>query len=592
MRTTPWDEETYRQTLLKTYPGFAFTFITQGNALFGGFSRDSTDLNDIYFHDKQHRLTVCTDALIINRSELFEKLNLTEDPSINSARLMCLAYQTWGKDFISHIDGDFAITIWDQAQNQFFAFRDRVGVRPLYLHTLEHGIACATYHGTLIPLLSVLEQDPIYVRNLVAGIFCWGTPYYTGTLYQGIDVVKPAHFLEWTSNRLTQTRYWDLRNNPMSGVPTLKEALEKFSELLHASVRKYVGAHDKIALEVSGGLDSGSVACLARAYFPDKPMQAFSNQFPENLPKDKEALKLKDEFPYAKALCEQLNIPLKGILPADFSTEEAYSALVQWLKGAFRHRFPLQHYPYYQQAKAFGSKVIFSGHGGDEYVSSRSYEMLWELKKSGQWLRYGYEMTRGFTISKTWQAIKHRLFKKDERGFKDKALRQNDALLRSCFPADWVDFIHQNQRSWDLIRSAKEREWDYYEGRYSSGMQGRLESSYLVGQFYGVYYCYPLLDAQLLQYYHHLPSTYKRRHGRGRYLFYLALKPFFPKKHLEINTKRIVTPSAIPPIDFLESNQPTCENWPEQLKKFKIQAENTQRLLQLSVSKTKGVHLR
>ena len=42
------------------------------------------------------------------------------------------AYREWGEAFVDHIDGMFAIAIWDDARQRLLLFRDRPGIKPLY----------------------------------------------------------------------------------------------------------------------------------------------------------------------------------------------------------------------------------------------------------------------------------------------------------------------------------------------------------------------------------------------------------------------------------------------------------------------------
>jgi asparagine synthase (glutamine-hydrolysing) len=62
------------------------------------------------------------------------------------------AYLEWGEDFVEHVDGMFAIAIWDARAAQLKLYRDRPGIKPLYyyfdgqhlafgseLKALEHG---------------------------------------------------------------------------------------------------------------------------------------------------------------------------------------------------------------------------------------------------------------------------------------------------------------------------------------------------------------------------------------------------------------------------------------------------------------------
>jgi len=48
----------------------------------------------------------------------------------SDAELVLKAYETWGRECLPHIDGDFALVIWDARRQEAFCARDRVGNKP------------------------------------------------------------------------------------------------------------------------------------------------------------------------------------------------------------------------------------------------------------------------------------------------------------------------------------------------------------------------------------------------------------------------------------------------------------------------------
>ena len=52
----------------------------------------------------------------------------------SDAELVLRAYQTWGPDCLRHIEGDFALVIWDARRRAAFCARDRMGNKPFHYH--------------------------------------------------------------------------------------------------------------------------------------------------------------------------------------------------------------------------------------------------------------------------------------------------------------------------------------------------------------------------------------------------------------------------------------------------------------------------
>src|SRR4051812_12310439 len=43
-------------------------------------------------------------------------------------------YRQWGRDVLAHLRGMFAIGLWDSARQELLLARDRLGIKPLYIH--------------------------------------------------------------------------------------------------------------------------------------------------------------------------------------------------------------------------------------------------------------------------------------------------------------------------------------------------------------------------------------------------------------------------------------------------------------------------
>ena len=51
----------------------------------------------------------------------------------SDTEVILYAYMHYGADFVEKLNGIFAIAIWDDALQKLFLFRDRVGVKPLFM---------------------------------------------------------------------------------------------------------------------------------------------------------------------------------------------------------------------------------------------------------------------------------------------------------------------------------------------------------------------------------------------------------------------------------------------------------------------------
>ena len=54
------------------------------------------------------------------------------------------AYEQYGLDFVDHLNGQFAIALWDAPRRRLVLARDRVGIRPLLYTATSRGLAFAS----------------------------------------------------------------------------------------------------------------------------------------------------------------------------------------------------------------------------------------------------------------------------------------------------------------------------------------------------------------------------------------------------------------------------------------------------------------
>jgi asparagine synthase (glutamine-hydrolysing) len=84
--------------------------------------------------NEDESLVLVMDGRVDNWEELRKEL-LAKGARLRTradAELVLRAYETWGRDCLARIDGDFALVIWDARKQTAFCARDRMGVRPFY----------------------------------------------------------------------------------------------------------------------------------------------------------------------------------------------------------------------------------------------------------------------------------------------------------------------------------------------------------------------------------------------------------------------------------------------------------------------------
>src|SRR5207245_3189913 len=110
----------------------------------------------------------------------------------------------------------------------------------------------------------------------------------------------PAHTLRVTNGAVETSRYWQVYYD-LDFSHTARYFKERLHELLADSMAMHLRSDVPIGAYISGGLDSSTVAAMARQH-AEGPFLGFNGKFamgPEY-----------DESPYARALAERANIEL------------------------------------------------------------------------------------------------------------------------------------------------------------------------------------------------------------------------------------------------------------------------------------------
>ena len=172
------------------------------------------------------------------------------------------AWRAWGPDCVDRFEGMWALALLDQRANQLFLSRDRFGEKPLYtLHkagTLyfasEIKALAALADSTLTPNLDQVRR---YLVNGYKALHKTADTFF----HQVRDFPPASSAVIADPARLRPERYWRLRYQPQS--MTADEATAGVRERLQRTMSLRLRADVPIAFCLSGGVDSGALACLA-----------------------------------------------------------------------------------------------------------------------------------------------------------------------------------------------------------------------------------------------------------------------------------------------------------------------------------------
>ncbi len=170
-------------------------------------------------------------------------------------------YEERGAKCLDSLNGMFAFALWDSKRKTLFLGRDRVGKKPLHYSICDGGIIFASE-------IKGLLQHPDVSKELdLESLSKYLTYEYVpapATIFKSIKKLEPGHYLLYCNGEVGLFKYWEI---PLEDYPitdrTEAQYTEELRETLDKAVRSRLVADVPVGLFVSGGLDSGLVAAFA-----------------------------------------------------------------------------------------------------------------------------------------------------------------------------------------------------------------------------------------------------------------------------------------------------------------------------------------
>ncbi|PWT95242.1 MAG: hypothetical protein C5B55_01540 [Blastocatellia bacterium] len=206
-------------------------------------------------------MKICANARIDARDELISRLNLPEP--LADTELILAAYEAWGDDCVKHLIGDFAFAIWDDHRKRLFCARDHFGVKPFFFSQTADSFNFSSRLNELRldPKVSNTLNDTAIGDYLLFGV----NQDQSTTVFKDIQRLPPGHTLTVENNQIKIQRYWTPSIPAEIRFRDPDSYVERFSELLSRAVEDRLRT-DRVAVSMSGGLDSTSLAAIAREH--------------------------------------------------------------------------------------------------------------------------------------------------------------------------------------------------------------------------------------------------------------------------------------------------------------------------------------
>jgi asparagine synthase (glutamine-hydrolysing) len=215
-------------------------------------------------HGDQPIVSSDGDAVIAFNGEIYNHAELRREleqlghrfQSQSDTEVVLEAFLEWDTACFARLRGMFGVALWTESKKRLVLARDRMGIKPLYIASRGGDL----YFGSELKAILV---HPEIERNLSRdGLDCYLALNYVPapwTLVQGIEKLRPGHWLEWREGAELRTEcYWRLPGGTERHW-TLEDAKAELDSLLQQSVREHLISDVPLGLWLSGGVDSSTV---------------------------------------------------------------------------------------------------------------------------------------------------------------------------------------------------------------------------------------------------------------------------------------------------------------------------------------------
>lgn len=304
------------------------------------------------------------------------------------------AYEQYGDSFVEHLNGQFAIALWDAPRRRLLLARDRTGIRPLFV--MDDGDRLL-FGSEIKALLAVtrraLRLDP---RGLAQTFTFWST-VGEQTSFQDVRAIPPGHILTVENGSQKLSRYWDwdFSGHSRDDVIPFEDASRELRRLLADAVRLQLRADVPVGAYLSGGLDSSVLVSLIRQN-SSVPLRTFSVAF-----EDPEF----DESAHQLELVRYLGTEHTSVRCKKSDIAASFVRLIEHTETPVLRTAAAPLMMLSDLVRRSGLKVVLTGEGADEVFGG--YDLFKEAKIRRFWARQPQSRYRPRLLSRLYPYLKH-----------------------------------------------------------------------------------------------------------------------------------------------------------------------------------------
>tara|TARA_B100000780_G_C21112657_1_gene449790 strand:+ start:362 stop:2257 length:1896 start_codon:yes stop_codon:yes gene_type:complete len=525
-------------------PDDSGTYFNQSDLI--GFGHTRLAILDLSSFGHQPMLSNDDNVILIFNGEIynFHDLKITLEKKgylfkgTSDTEVVLNMYLEYGIDFLSMLNGIFAIAIFDRRTKNLYLARDALGIKPLYYFLNDSLFSFSSEIKALLHLIpDDLKIDHDAIQMYLTFLWCPGE----GTPAKEIRKVLPGEYLIIKSAKIVKRVTWyklpQTKNNKK--FTNIEETIKEVQLGLAKAVERQLISDVPVGAFLSGGLDSSAIVALAKQSVPN--IQCFTIDPIGGSDDD-----IAEDLPYAREVAKHLNVDLEVVKIDSYNLANDLEEMIWQLDEPLADPAPLNVLYISRLARERGMKVLLSGSGGDDIFTGYRRHLAVRYENLWSWLpqkaRKGLEdISISLNQEKTFGRRVSKLF--------NNAGSSGDERLASYFAwarrTDLEPLFSKNMKLEIESKNANQPMLDFLDN-IDVGVSPIDKMLCLEQRFFladhnltytdkmsmaaGIEVRVPFLDLDLIELAAKIPDKYKQRGRHGKWILKKAMEPYLPKQ--------------------------------------------------------------
>lgn len=454
--------------------------------------------------ERGHQPFVSDDGkiVVVQNGEIFNYMELAKELAASGHRcrtnsdteVLLRLYERDGINFISKLNGMFAIAIYDSRVGKLHLVRDRIGVKPLYYIRDKRRLIFGSEIKAILP---ALENKPQMNVEALDHFLTFNYVPPPVTIYKGIEHLMPGHRMEISADGSNIIRWWNLADVEPNHRRKEADWIEEFNAILDDAVKIRMRSDVPFGAFLSGGVDSSSVVGLM-ARHQQAPVKTFCIGFDDPRFDESHFAQMAADRFGTEHVMERVNPDLLAFWPDAIRFCDQPHGDISFLPT---HRV--------SQLAAEHVKVVLTGDGGDELFA-------------------GYDKHRDFFADDNLSDLDDLTF---QRRYFDSISLFTPHNKAKLYRKDWRDKLSSND-SFDVAKDwmSQVPHQDRINQALFLDMQLLLSGNNLVkpdrmGMAVSLEARTPFLDYRMMEFAFTMPGNLKLKDGVTKYLYKKAVTP-------------------------------------------------------------------